>query len=248
MRFASLQNSWELVFHYLYSAGPLNIEPPSLSVLIDEACNKLVVNQIPLYAEVHSGLALRQQKSESPSSRNLFSAGAMQLFSPAQNIAIIFQICVFYTTLALGLPTSRDVSTQPTHTKDVNEIPRALSKRADISIDSSAIGGIAGGAIGLILLSLFIGLGAASIAILGSLEWREWRGKKEGEDQSEKKVEEVEGSASQAEQRPPPPVPTKDQPVTDEKARPGKLSSARLTLKSFMPLDFKSGWLPKSNK
>lgn len=168
------------------------------------------------------------------------------LFSPAQNTAIIFQIFLFYTTLALGLPTSRDVPTQQTHTKAVDEIPRASSKRADISINSSAIGGIAGGAIGLILLSLFIGLGAASIAILGSLEWREWRGKKEGEDQSEKKVEEGEASASHAEQRPPP-VPTKDEPVTNEKARPGKLSGARLTLKSFVPLDFKSGWLPKSN-
>lgn len=162
----------------------------------------------------------------------------MVLFPSTQNIAILFQTLLFYATLALSLPTNRDGSaTQQIH-----------SKRAtpSVSISSSAVGGIAGGAVGLILLSLFIGLGAASIAVIGSLEWREWRGKKEeGKGQNGKGVESDSDSESGSirQQRQ-----AKDESTTNEKARTGKLSSARLTLKSFMPLDFRSGWLPNSNK
>lgn len=174
----------------------------------------------------------------------------MILFSPARKIAIIFQFSLLYATVALGLPTNRDVSTQQTRSTAVDKALSTLSKRG-ISINSSAIGGIAGGAVGLILLSLFIGLGAASIALLGSLEWREWRGKnKEGENEKGKEVErgEGEGSAPHSSEPRPPPVPTKDESATNEKARPGKLSNSRLTLKSFMTMDFRPGWLPNSNK
>lgn len=170
-------------------------------------------------------------------------------FPSIRTTAIIFQALLFHSTLVLSLPTSRDVPTQQTHTRAADEAARPISKRAV----SSAVGGIAGGALGLILLALIIGLGAASIAILGSLEWGEWRGKKkEGKGESEKDMEQGEGRQGRegsAEQRPqPPPVPQKDEAMTNEKARPGRLSSARLTLKSLMPLDFKSGWLPKSNR
>lgn len=171
----------------------------------------------------------------------------MILFSPARNIAVIIQIVLLYATLALSLPTNPDVSTQQIHNRAVDEAFHTFIKRG-ISINSSAVGGIAGGAVGLILLSLFIGLGAASIALLGSLEWGEWRGKpKEGESEKGKgkDVEEGEGGVTQPI---PPPVPRKDESATNEKVRPGKLSSSRLTLKSFMSLDFKSGWLPNSNR
>lgn len=163
----------------------------------------------------------------------------MQLLSPARNIsAVLFQTLLFYTTLAASLP----ITTTHRHVASRSS-PPPINKRADINIDSSAIGGIAGGVIGLILLSLVIGLGAASIAVLGSLEWREWRGKKDEDDQprGEKKGLDLEGGP------PPPPVPTKDT-IDVEKAQPaGKPGGSRLTLKSFVPLDFRSGGWGKPN-
>lgn len=178
----------------------------------------------------------------------------MILFPSTRNIAIALHILFFHATLGLSLPTNHNDPSHPAHTRAVDEASRAtISKRAI----SSAVGGIAGGVIGLILLSLFIGLGAASIAILGSLEWGEWRGKtpedKKGD--GEKNIEQGGrgggGRGATGGQSRPPPVPRKDdEPVTNEKPRPGKsrLSSARLTLKSFTPLDFRSGWLPKSGR
>lgn len=172
----------------------------------------------------------------------------MQLLSPARNIsAVLSQTLLFYTTLAASLPITT-TSTTTTHrhvpsSSSSSSPPPPINKRADINIDSSAIGGIAGGVIGLILLSLVIGLGAASIAVLGSLEWREWRGKKDGDDQprGEKKGLDLEGP-------PPPPVPTKDDTIDVEKAQPaGKPGGSRLTLKSFVPLDFRSAGWGKSN-
>lgn len=170
----------------------------------------------------------------------------MQLLSPARNIsAVLFQTLLFYTTLAASLPITTTTTTHR-HVASSSSPPPPINKRADINIDSSAIGGIAGGVIGLILLSLVIGLGAASIAVLGSLEWREWRGKKDGDDQprGEEKGLDLEGGP------PPPPVPTKDDDTNlNEKAQlpAGKPGGSRLTLKSFVPLDFRSGEWGKSS-
>lgn len=163
------------------------------------------------------------------------------------NIVTLFLLFLVHAPVVVGLPTSRETSTaQPGADAAVGQTGHGLIKRA---IDSSAVGGIAGGAIGLILLALIIGLGAASIAVLGSLEWREWRGKKEegkgegeGEGEGEKKAEE--GMAHQRT----PSTQTDDSVLREkEKALPAR-STNRKTLMSFIALDFKSGWIPRSNK
>lgn len=106
---------------------------------------------------------------------------------------------------------------------------------------SGAAGKIAGAAFALILVSLAFGLGAATIAIMGSVEWREFRDRKKPEAEKapglEKALQKVNTRDS-------------DQTVVDEKensisVQDSPMRKPRLTLKSFRPMDFKNlgvGW------
>lgn len=56
-------------------------------------------------------------------------------------------------------------------------------------LGSDAIPKIAGGAVGIVALGLILGLGSASIAVFGSIEWQAYREKKEKK-QDEQAMEE----------------------------------------------------------
>lgn len=121
---------------------------------------------------------------------------------------------------------------------------------------SGAAGKIGGAAFALILLSLGFGLGAASIAIFGSIEWREFRDRKKpkvpqkdenGPEQTQrdaaKRLDRAETGLSES---------TVDE-MEKQTAREaqGRRERSRLTLKSFLPIDFgdlKPGWLGDTNR
>lgn len=116
-------------------------------------------------------------------------------------------------------------------------------------------GAIGGGAFALILLALFIGLGSASVAVIGSIEWKEYRdrknpGEKEGDGGKMQDRENNKETAGQEAQS----ITTMSagetvtgdpEKVEIQKEPPRK---ARLTLKSFLPLDFQPTWLPSLGK
>lgn len=88
---------------------------------------------------------------------------------------ILRTLCVllFQLQLVLSLPlgqihlyTTRQVASD-----------RSQTTKRSVEISNSTTGLIVGGAVALFFIALFIGLGAASIAFFGSLEWGEWRGK-----------------------------------------------------------------------
>lgn len=161
-------------------------------------------------------------------------------------ITTFYIISLCQISLALALPAN-----------NVHLSSTSLSARDDVALPnlSGVAGKIAGLGFALVVLSLGFGLGAASIAILGSTEWREFRDRKK------------------------PKVPAKDGPVTtkppqqpqDEEKGVNRVDTGltestvdekektiqaperrtRLTLKSFMPIDFgdlKPGWLTDHNK
>ncbi|KAF3764140.1 hypothetical protein M406DRAFT_330491 [Cryphonectria parasitica EP155] len=151
-----------------------------------------------------------------------------------------------HITLALSMPTYH-LATRETKNNAVHDA-HSYSKRA-INL-SSIKSTLAGGAAGLVILALVIGLGAASIAILGSIEWAEFRGKNKKEAQKgvAKEKEEFESDSDsdsikeykeKAVQQP-----RLEEAVTDEKPRmPSMPKRSRLSLKSFLPpMDFNSAW------
>lgn len=92
--------------------------------------------------------------------------------STIRTILTIIYALLYQATPVLSLPSGRHAAVW--HIPEART-PQSLhfqSKRA--ALPSSAYGIIGGGAVGLVLLALVIGLGSASIAILGSTEWREF--------------------------------------------------------------------------
>lgn len=105
-----------------------------------------------------------------------------------RNVAAIIYAILLQLSLTLALPTG-----------DYNQIEARssvqtlhLQTKREEQIDSSSIPKIAGGAVGIVALGLIFGLGSASIAVFGSLEWRTRRDKKKqekGEVNQEKKLD-----------------------------------------------------------
>lgn len=94
-------------------------------------------------------------------------------------IAIIYAILLQFT-LALALPTGDYTRASQIESRSSVQTLHLPSKREE-QIDSSSIPKIAGGAVGIVALGLIFGLGSASIAVFGSLEWRTRRDKKKQE-------------------------------------------------------------------
>ncbi|PSR80794.1 hypothetical protein BD289DRAFT_484772 [Coniella lustricola] len=86
-------------------------------------------------------------------------------------------------TVALTVPTHGRYTTKASYRSIPQASPHSHAKRLDISVSSNVAGKVAGGAAGLVILSLVLGLGSASIAVLGSVEWAELRGKNKPEQQ-----------------------------------------------------------------
>lgn len=184
-----------------------------------------------------------------------------------RNVATIIYILLSQIALAFSLPVDQHESSlheneaRAPHSHTV----QPLTKRAALS--SSAVGAIGGGAVGLILLALVIGLGSASIAILGSLEWGEFRDRKKPQEEQQQQqhkarsadAEKQKGFGQEQEQDKEAAVSihqtqsnlstasTAQQTVREEKIgiqTPVTPRRSRLTLKSFLaPMDFNPTWL-----
>lgn len=162
----------------------------------------------------------------------------LQAFTTTFHIILLWQV-----SLASALPTNNDRRSANIDARDIST--------PDLS---GAAGKIGGAAFALILLSLGFGFGAASIAIFGSIEWREFR------DRKKPQVPPKDGNGSEQQQE------TTDRRVdraetglsestVDEKEKQfntqGRRERSRLTLKSFLPIDFgdfRPGWLADTNK
>lgn len=163
------------------------------------------------------------------------------LLHPFQSVTTKFYIILFWQiSQVLALPTNIDQHTGGLAERDITA-PNL----------SGAAAKIGGGVFALILLSLGFGLGAASIAIAGSPEWREFRDRKkpkvpakEGmtaatQEDEEKGAQRVQTGLSAST------VDEKEKPIVEPVRR------ARLTLKSFVPIDFndlRPGWLMDARK
>lgn len=110
-----------------------------------------------------------------------------------RNVAAIIYAILLQLTLALAFPTGDYHQGSQIETRDSIQTLHLQSKREpEASIDSSSIPKIAGGAVGIVALGLIFGLGSASIAVFGSLEWRTRRDKKKqekGQADPEKKLD-----------------------------------------------------------
>lgn len=163
---------------------------------------------------------------------------------PFQDLTTTFHILLLSKiSLVLALPASND--------RRVGYIDTRAIAAPDLS---GAAGTIGGAAFGLIVLSVGFGLGAASIAILGSIEWREFRDRKKPEVPSkdangftpqqahgEKSVDRVDTGLSEST------VNDKEKQIEASARR----ERSRLTLKTFMPIDLsklKPGWLKVTKK
>lgn len=158
--------------------------------------------------------------------------------SSLRNILTIIYALLYQVTPALGLP--------PSHYADSRQLPAARasqtahlqSKRA--GIPSSAAGLIGGGAFALILLALVIGLGSASVAILGSTEWRELLDRKkpkpvEGKESNQTEANQ-EGTIQQTTTNSTATTGVTRNTVDEEKGKEEPpLRKNRRTLKSFLP-------------
>lgn len=114
-----------------------------------------------------------------------------------RNVAAIIHVILFQLTFALALPTSQYNQASQIETRQVAETLHLQIKREpELSIDSSSIPKIAGGAFGIVALGLIFGLGSASIAVFGSIEWRVRRDKKKQE-KGQVNQEKLEDSSSE---------------------------------------------------
>lgn len=166
---------------------------------------------------------------------------------PLKRIVSITYVLFFQIVLALTLPIQEHQWTRELGTRGAEATP-LQNKRAI----SSAAGAIGGGAVGLILLALFIGLGSAAIAIIGSIEWREFRDRKKprqtkgDEEKARDRNLEIAGQELQSvtTTSTTETVMSDPQKVGIETQAPRK---SRLTLKSFKPMDFHRTWLHVSH-
>lgn len=97
-----------------------------------------------------------------------------------RNVVAIIYAILFHLAVALALPTGDYAQAPQIESRSSVETIHLQTKREE-QIDSSSIPKIAGGAVGIVALGLIFGLGSASIAVFGSLEWRTRRDKKKQE-------------------------------------------------------------------
>lgn len=159
-------------------------------------------------------------------------------FRATPNINTLLHLLLCQTSLSLALPTTHNLR------------PRASTP--DLSGASAKIGG---GIFALLAVSLGLGLGAAFLALRGSVEWREFRDRKKPPPEDEKT-----GAATRARADTTATMSTvaSVDTIAEEKIRLEAEQEAqkirrpsRLTLKSFRPMDFKDinlGWLRDTNK
>lgn len=99
-----------------------------------------------------------------------------------RNVVTIIYAILFQLSLALALPTGEYHQASRIETRDsIQTLHLQVKREPELSVDSSTIPKIAGGAFGIVALGLFFGLGSASIAVYGSIEWRTRRDKKKQE-------------------------------------------------------------------
>lgn len=99
-----------------------------------------------------------------------------------RNVAAIIYAILLQLNLALALPTGEYHQASRIETRNsVQTLHLQIKRQSEASIDSSSIPKIAGGAFGIVALGLIFGLGSASIAVYGSIEWRTRRDKKKQE-------------------------------------------------------------------
>ncbi|KUI70077.1 hypothetical protein VM1G_06559 [Cytospora mali] len=109
-----------------------------------------------------------------------------------RNVLAIIQIVLLQSALCLALPTVNHISTSRAETENIVQTIQwdTPSKRA---LGSNVIPKIAGGAVGIVAFGLICGLGSASIAVFGSVEWQAFRGK--GKEEKQDKA--IEGKGKQ---------------------------------------------------
>lgn len=105
-----------------------------------------------------------------------------------RNVVEVIQILLLQITLGHALPT---VKHKPTAEFEAQNSVQTVywdhhNKRA---LGNDAIPKIAGGAVGIVAFGLILGLGSASIAVFGSVEWQGYRGKKKEEKQNKQAME-----------------------------------------------------------
>lgn len=110
-----------------------------------------------------------------------------------RNVATIVYAILLQITLALALPTGDYDQASRIETRgSVETLHLQIKREPELSVDSSSIPKIAGGAFGIVALGLIFGLGSASIAVWGSIEWQTRRDKKKqekGQADPEKKLD-----------------------------------------------------------
>ncbi|POS76459.1 hypothetical protein DHEL01_v205146 [Diaporthe helianthi] len=110
-----------------------------------------------------------------------------------RNVVAIIYAILLQLTLVVALPTGvHNQASRIESRSSVETLHLHLQTKREEQIDSSSIPKIAGGAVGIVALGLIFGLGSASIAVFGSLEWRTRREKKKqekGEVTQEKKLD-----------------------------------------------------------
>lgn len=110
-----------------------------------------------------------------------------------RNVAAIIYAILLQLSLALALPTGEYHQASRIETRSgVQTLHLQSRQEPSASIDESSIPKIAGGAFGIVALGLIFGLGSASIAVYGSIEWRTRRDKKKqekGQGDPEKKLD-----------------------------------------------------------
>lgn len=196
----------------------------------------------------------------------------LHLSSP-RDVTTIIYLLLSQAVLAWGLPVTQDgplLGEIESRAPPAGAVLHTPSKRA---LSSTAVKAIGGGVVGLVLLALIIGLGSASVAILGSTEWREFRDRNKPKEDKGKAVEKGHGQKEEG-----PAVPAKDglptrsnsvataattasassagqqtvNTVDEEKAAalppaPAPPRRSRLTF-GLPPMDFNASWLTSGNK
>ncbi|KAG8157391.1 hypothetical protein KVR01_012775 [Diaporthe batatas] len=97
-----------------------------------------------------------------------------------RNVVAIIYTILLQLTLVAALPTGDYNQASQIDARSGIQTLHLQTKREE-QIDSSSIPKIAGGAVGIVALGLIFGLGSASIAVYGSLEWRTRRDRKKQE-------------------------------------------------------------------
>lgn len=105
-----------------------------------------------------------------------------------RHVVAVIHMFLLQLALGLALPTvDQDPTTQVGTRDSTHKIRRGPHSRRDF--DESDIKKLAGGAVAIVVFGLICGLGSASIAVFGSVEWDNFRRQRK-EKKQEKRPEE----------------------------------------------------------